>query len=171
MRKQSSVVDENVLSQFVPFGKSCKEFPNKTISDSSFGRVKPKVVLLVLAGCKTLLIMLSNRRLEYAEIDGTVSCGAMSNTKATHCRDQILVNIKEEVLFLALTVGDTIDFAACLKVSSHIPLGVKGARKYAQVDKEFLLRTMKFEHTGATEVGDAYICGISGGEKKRMSIV
>jgi ABC-type multidrug transport system ATPase subunit len=155
----------------VPFGKSCKEFPNKTISDSSFVRVKPKEMLFVLAGCKTLLIMLSSRRLEYAEIIGTASCGAVSSTEATHYHDQIVMNIKEEIIFLALTVGDTIDFAACLKVSSHIPLGVKGARKYAQVDKEFLLRTMKFEHTGATEVGDAYICGISGGEKKRMSIV
>ena len=70
-----------------------------------------------------------SRRLEYAEIDGTVSCGAMSSTESTHYRGQMVMNTEEEGFFSALTVGDTINLAARLKVPFHLPPGVKDAKK------------------------------------------
>lgn len=51
-------------------------------------------MLLVLgnpgAGCTTLLNMLSNRRLGYAEIDGEVMFGSMSSDEAKSYRGQII---------------------------------------------------------------------------------
>jgi ABC-type glutathione transport system ATPase component len=170
-----ALFNENVLSQFLPFGKSSKNIPHKTIIDTSFGCVKPGEMLLVLgrpgAGCTTLLSMLSNRRLGYAEIDGDVSFGAMSSSEAEQFRGQIVMNTEEEIFFPTLTVGDTIDFATRLKVPYQLPDDILSAQEYAEVNKEFLLKAMGIEHTKGTKVGDAYIRGVSGGERKRVSIV
>ncbi|KAH6612411.1 multidrug resistance protein CDR2 [Boeremia exigua] len=170
-----ALFNENVVSQFLPFGKGSQDVSNKTIIDSSFGCVKPGEMLLVLgrpdAGCTSLLNMLSNNRLGYAEIDGEVSFGAMTNVEAEKYRGQIIMNTEEEIFFPALTVSQTIDFATRLRVPHHLPPGVKNAEEYAQINEDFLLSTMGIEHTKGTKVGDAYIRGVSGGERKRVSIV
>lgn len=170
-----AMFNENVLSQFVPFGKSTKNFPNKTIIDSSFGCVKPGEMLLVLgrpgAGCTSLLNILSNRRLGYSEVEGQVSFGTMNHQEAEQYRGQIVMNTEEEIFFPALTVKDTIDFATRLKVPHYLPSGVKDAAEYAQINEGFFLTAMGIEHTKDTRVGDAYIRGVSGGERKRVSIV
>ncbi|KAJ8112457.1 hypothetical protein OPT61_g5176 [Boeremia exigua] len=170
-----ALFNENVLSQLLPFGKSSGDVPNKTIIDSSFGCVKPGEMLLVLgrpdAGCTSLLNMLSNNRLGYAEIDGEVSFGAMSSVEAESYRGQIVMNTEEEIFFPSLTVNETIDFATRLRVPYHLPADVTTAEEYAQINKDFLLSAMGIEHTKGTKVGDAYIRGVSGGERKRVSIV
>lgn len=170
-----AMFNENVLSQFNPFGKSTKNAPNKTIIDSSFGCVKPGEMLLVLgrpgAGCTTLLNILSNRRLGYSEVEGQVSFGSMDHKEAEQYRGQIVMNTEEEIFFPALTVKDTIDFATRLKVPHNLPSGVKDATEYAQINEDFFLKAMGIEHTKDTKVGDAYIRGVSGGERKRVSII
>lgn len=170
-----AMFNENILSQFVPFGKSTKNVPDKTIIDSSFGCVKPGEMLLVLgrpgAGCTSLLNMLSNRRLGYKEVAGQVSFGSMSHQEAEQYQGQIVMNTEEEIFFPALTVKDTVDFATRLKVPHCLPTGVKDAAEYAQLNKDFFLKAMGIEHTKDTKVGDAYIRGVSGGERKRVSIV
>jgi len=170
-----ALFNKNVISQFIPFGKDSKDVPKKTIIDSSFGCVKPGEMLLVLgrpdAGCTSLLSMLSNNRLGYAEVVGEVSFGAMSSVGADDYRGQIIMNTEEEIFFPSLTVGETIDFATRLRVPYHLPEGVKDAEEYAQIQEDFLLSAMGIEHTKGTKVGDAYIRGVSGGERKRVSIV
>jgi ATP-binding cassette subfamily G (WHITE) protein 2 (SNQ2) len=70
-----------------------------------------------------------------------------------------------------MSVGATIDFATRMKVPYHLPPGIKTAEEYAQAYKEFLLKSLGVEHTHDTKVGDEYIRGISGGERKRVSIL
>ncbi|PSN71258.1 multidrug resistance protein CDR2 [Corynespora cassiicola Philippines] len=170
-----ALFNENVLSQFNIFGKRGADVPNKTIIDNSFGCVKPGEMLLVLgrpgAGCTSLLSMLSNRRLGYAEIDGEVNFGSMSSDEAKDYRGQIVMNTEEEIFFPTLSVGNTIDFAARLKVPYNLPSGVQSAEEYVQINKEFLLKSLGIEHTHDTKVGDAFIRGVSGGERKRVSIL
>jgi ABC-type nitrate/sulfonate/bicarbonate transport system ATPase subunit len=170
-----AMFNENVLSQFNPFGKSGKSVPDKTIIDSSSGCVKPGEMLLVLgrpgAGCTSLLSILANRRLGYSKVEGQVSFGSMSHKEAEQYRGQIVMNTEEEIFFPALTVKDTIDFATRLKVPHTLPSGVKDASEYAQINEDFFLKAMGIEHTKDTKVGDAYIRGVSGGERKRVSIV
>lgn len=42
---------------------------------------------------------------------------------------------------------------------------------YARMYKEFLLQSLDMEHTHDTKVGDEFIRGVSGGERKRVSIL
>ncbi|KAF7185841.1 ABC multidrug transporter atrF [Pseudocercospora fuligena] len=170
--------NENVLSQFnIP--KLAKEGrqkpPLKTIVDNSHGCVKPGEMLLVLgrpgAGCTTLLKMLANRRLGYAEVSGSVKYGTMDASEAKQYRGQIVMNTEEELFFPTLTVGQTIDFATRMKVPHHLPGNIKSAEDFQKLNRDFLLRSMGIEHTYDTKVGNEYVRGVSGGERKRVSII
>lgn len=83
--------------------------PLKTIIENSHGCVKPGEMLLVLgrpgAGCTTLLKMLANRRLGYAEVTGDVTWGSLNHKEAEQYRGQIVMNTEEELFFPTLTVG------------------------------------------------------------------
>ncbi|KAK8204125.1 putative Brefeldin A resistance protein [Phyllosticta capitalensis] len=166
---------ENVLSQYNPVKGGPKGKPLKTIIEDSHGCVKPGEMLLVLgrpgAGCTTLLSMLSNRRLGYEEITGDVKFGTLDHKKAKQYRGQIVMNTEEEIFFPALTVGQTIDFATRMKVPAHLPPGVSSPEEYVAKMKDYLLRSMSIEHTHDTKVGNEYIRGVSGGERKRVSII
>ncbi|KAL2811226.1 putative ABC transporter [Aspergillus granulosus] len=167
--------NENVLSQLFPFNKNGKEAQLKTIVEDSYGCVKPGEMLLVLgrpgAGCTTLLSVLANNRLGYEEITGSVNYGSMSAEEARRYRGQIIMNTEEEIFFPTLSVEDTIDFAARMKVPYHLPPGFESQETYVQSYKDFLLRSVGISHTARTKVGDAFIRGVSGGERKRVSIL
>lgn len=167
--------NENVVSQLYPFHKAGKGSQTKTILDNSFGTVRPGEMLLVLgrpgAGCTTLLNVLSNNRLGYKEITGDVKFGTMTPDEAESYRGQIIMNTEEEIFYPMLTVEDTINFAARNKVPRHLPPGVTTAEQYVEENKDFLLRLADIPHTAHTRVGDAYTRGVSGGERKRVSIL
>jgi len=167
--------NENVLSQLFPFHKDSKGAPLKTIIENSYGCVKPGEMLLVLgrpgAGCTTLLSVLANNQLGYQEVTGDINYGSMSAVEAKQYRGQIIMNTEEEIFFPTLTVEDTIDFAARMKVPYQLPPGIRTHEEYAQVYKDFLLRSVGISHTARTKVGDAFIRGVSGGERKRVSIL
>ncbi|KAL4990726.1 ABC-2 type transporter-domain-containing protein [Aspergillus falconensis] len=173
-----AAVQENFLSQFnVP--KLAKESRNKpplrTILDNSHGCVKPGEMLLVLgrpgSGCTTLLKMLANQRLGYKSIEGDVRYGSMTAKEAEQYRGQIVMNTEEELFFPSLTVGETMDFATRLKVPFRLPNGVESPEAYREEYKKFLLQSMGISHTVGTKVGNEFIRGVSGGERKRVSII
>ncbi|KIX03169.1 uncharacterized protein Z518_06720 [Rhinocladiella mackenziei CBS 650.93] len=176
--RSDASIQENTLSQFnLPklFEESRRETPLKTILHGSHGCVKPGEMLLVLgrpgSGCTTLLKMLANRRGGYPSVSGEVWYGSMSHLEAKHYRGQIVMNTEEELFFPTLTVGQTIDFATRLKVPFHIPNGVQSAKEYQQQAKDFLLESMGIAHTSDTKVGNEFVRGVSGGERKRVSII
>ncbi|KFZ23491.1 hypothetical protein V502_02029 [Pseudogymnoascus sp. VKM F-4520 (FW-2644)] len=172
-----AAVNENFLTQF-NIQQHIRDFryrpPQKTILDSSFGCVKPGEMLLVLgspgSGCTTLLKMLSNRREGYASIKGDVWFGSMTHDEAKQYRGQIVMNTEEEVFFPTLTVGQTLDFATRLKIPFHLPGGFASRDQYQREFRDFILESMGIEHTRNTKVGDEYVRGVSGGERKRVSI-
>jgi ABC-type multidrug transport system ATPase subunit/ABC-type multidrug transport system permease subunit len=166
--------NENVLSQFNPFHKNAKG-DLKTIVKSSHGCVKPGEMLLVLgrpgAGCTTLLNVLANNRRGYEEVSGDVKFGTISSKDAQVYSGQIVMNTEEEVFFPTLSVQNTIDFATRMKSPRHLPTGIQTQEQYAQEYKKFLLESVGISHTAKTKVGDAFIRGVSGGERKRVSIL
>lgn len=106
-------INENFLSQFNLFqqlkqGRGAAA-SMKTIIDKSHGHVSPGEMLLVIgrpgAGCTSLLNVLSNRRVGFAEIEGNVSFGAMDHTEAEKYSGHIVMNSEEEVFFPTLTVS------------------------------------------------------------------
>jgi ABC-type multidrug transport system ATPase subunit len=95
----------------------------------------------------------------------------MTAEEAKTYRGQIVMNTEEELFFPALTVAQTQDFATRLKVPFTLPQGVTSNEEMRVQTRDFLLRSMGIEHTVDTKVGDAFIRGVSGGERKRVSII
>jgi ABC-type multidrug transport system ATPase subunit len=173
-----AAVNENMISQFnIP--QLIRDFrrkpPLKSILSESHGCVKPGEMLLVLgrpgSGCTTLLKMLSNRREGYKSIKGDVRFGNMDASEAEKYNGQIVMNTEEELFYPRLTVGQTMDFATRMKVPFHLPDGTKNAAEYTAETKQFLLESMGIAHTADTKVGNEFVRGVSGGERKRVSII
>lgn len=173
-----AAVKENMISQFnVP--QLIKDFrrkpPLKSILSNSHGCVKPGEMLLVLgrpgSGCTTLLKMLANRREGYKNITGDVRFGNMTPEEASRYQGQIVMNTEEELFYPRLTVGQTMEFATKLKVPYHLPGEGKSVAEYTAETKQFLLESMGIAHTVDTKVGNEFVRGVSGGERKRVSII
>jgi ATP-binding cassette subfamily G (WHITE) protein 2 (SNQ2) len=74
-------------------------------------------------------------------------------------------------------VGDTLSFALRMNTPAphaRLPKEEGGPpltpKEYELKSRGELLKVFGLEHTVDTKVGDAYIRGVSGGEKKRVSI-
>jgi ATP-binding cassette subfamily G (WHITE) protein 2 (SNQ2) len=169
-----STINENAVSQFnfVQRINEMRQSPSlRTIVDASHGCVKPGEMLLVLgrpgAGCTTLLKVLANRRAGYASVEGDVKFGSLDHDQAAQYRGQIVMNTEEELFFPSLTAGQTLDFATRMKV----PADATNPADYQRQTREFLLKAMGIEHTRDTRVGNEFVRGVSGGERKRVSII
>lgn len=170
--------NENVVSQF-NLPQNIKEgrqgLPLNTIIDDCHGCVKPGEMLLVLgrpgSGCTTLLKMLANRRNGYAEVNGDVHFGSMTAKEAEQYRGQIVMNTEEELFFPTLTVKQTMDFATRMKVPYHKFSDQRSDKEFQQEYRDFLLKSMGITHTAGTKVGNEFVRGVSGGERKRVSII
>ncbi|KAB8228243.1 ABC-2 type transporter-domain-containing protein [Aspergillus alliaceus] len=178
-KSTEATVNENVFSQLNIFSRLQQHrqgIPLKTILHQSHGCVKPGEMLLVLgrpgSGCTTLLKMLANRRAGYEEVEGDVWYGSMRHDEAAeNYSGQIVMNTEEEIFFPTLTVGQTMDFATRLKVPSHLPSDLESGDAYRADMKKFLLESLRISHTAETKVGNEYVRGVSGGERKRVSIL
>ncbi|KAG4436662.1 hypothetical protein IFR05_007841 [Cadophora sp. M221] len=171
--------NENVMSQFLPEklkgGGGAGQESLRTIIHESHGCVKPGEMLLVLgrpgAGCTSLLKVLSNRRTGFAEVEGQVNFGSLNPQEATKYRGQIVMNTEQELFFPTLTVGETIDFATRMKTPKTAAPGFASPEDARVGSRDFLLKLLGISHTFDTKVGNEFIRGVSGGERKRVSII
>ena len=62
------------------------------------------------------------------------------------------------------------DFATRLKVPETLPSDAQDPEEYRKKYKQFLMDSMGISHTEGTKVGNEFIRGVSGGERKRVSI-
>lgn len=172
-----TTIQENALSQFnIPrlAQESRHKPPLRTILHNSHGCVKAGEMLLVLgrpgSGCTTLLKILANQREGYSDVAGDVYYGSMPASDATRYRGQIVMNTDEELFFPSLTVAQTMDFATRLKVSSQQIGNLKSVKQLQKENRDALLESMGILHTSNTKIGNEFIRGVSGGERKRVSI-
>lgn len=175
---QDGMIHENFFSQFnIPqkIRESRQPENMRTILDSSHGCVKPGEMLLVVgrpgSGCTTLLKLLANKRSGFAEVDGDVHFGNLLPKDADKYRGQIVMNTEDEIFFPTLTVAQTMDFATKMKIPDEAVRHPSNEQEYQQGIRDFLLRSMGIEHTYDTKVGNEYVRGVSGGERKRVSII
>lgn len=139
------------------------------------GFAKPGELVLVLgrpgAGCSTFLKAITNQRHSFISVDGEVSYGGVSAQEAMkRYTGEILYNQEDDVHHATLTVGQTLDFALSLKTPGKL-LPDESRKDFRQQVSDLLLRMFNIEHTRNTKVGNAFIRGVSGGERKRVSIV
>lgn len=175
---QNGMIQENFFSQFNILQKikeSRQPKSIRTILETSHGCVKPGEMLLVIgrpgAGCTTLLKLLANKRSGFAGIEGDVRFGNLSPKEAAKYRGQIVMNTEDEIFFPTLTVAQTMNFATKMKIPDKAVRNPPSEKEYQQQMRDFLLRSMGIEHTHDTKVGNEYVRGVSGGERKRVSII
>lgn len=139
------------------------------------GLVRAGEMLVVLgppgSGCSTLLKTIAGETHGYQLDQGSrVSYQGISwQDMHKHFRGEAIYTAEQDVHFPQLTVGDTLYFAARARAPKYIPGGV-GVREYATHMRDVIMSTFGIRHTINTKVGNEYIRGVSGGERKRVSI-
>lgn len=150
--------------------------PVRTIIDDFSGCIKPGEMLLVLArpggGASTFLKVIGNQRFGYEEITGTVTYGGTdAKEMAKKYRSEVLYNPEDDLHYATLKVKDTLKFA--LRTRTPGKASRKDGESRNDYVQEFLRVVSKLfwiEHTMNTKVGNEFVRGVSGGEKKRVSI-
>ncbi|TFK52827.1 hypothetical protein OE88DRAFT_1711701 [Heliocybe sulcata] len=148
--------------------------PVREIIDGFHGVVQPGEMLLVLgrpgSGCSTLLKTLANQRDEYYAVEGEVRYDAFSPEDIKrYYRGDVQYCPEDDIHFPTLTVEETLYFASKTR-TPRTRLGNMSRKEYTQHFVDVLLTVFGLRHTRKTLVGDASIRGVSGGEKKRVSI-
>ncbi|VDB90213.1 unnamed protein product [Peniophora sp. CBMAI 1063] len=156
-------------------------FPKKNVVTSTIlhkqsGVAKPGEMVLVLgtpgSGCTTFLKAIANQRAEYASIDGDVKyAGISADEMAKYYKGEVVYNEEDDLHIATLTVAQTLSFALSLKTpgpKNRLP-GVS-RKEFQQEVLQMLLKMLNIQHTANTLVGDEFVRGVSGGERKRVSI-
>jgi ATP-binding cassette subfamily G (WHITE) protein 2 (SNQ2) len=121
------------------------------------------------SGCSTFLKALSNKRDEFRWVHGEVHYDALLPEEVTkHFRGDVTYCAEDDIHFPTLTVSQTIRFAARVRAPSN-RLGSTRI-EYANHATELLMTLFGLQHAKDTPIGDAIVHGISGGEKRRVSI-
>ncbi|KAG8863780.1 hypothetical protein FRB96_007617 [Tulasnella sp. 330] len=142
------------------------------------GVVKAGEMLLVVgrpgSGCTTFLKAVSGITQGYAGVDGEVKYGNMTQRDIKPYKSQVIFNSEDDIHFPSLLVGQTLDFALRNNTPRVRPPTEDGKHlteeEYQEKERADLLRIFGLEHTIDTKVGNAYVRGVSGGERKRTSI-
>ena len=153
------------------YGKKGREFD---ILRNFRGVAKPGEMVLVLgrpgSGCTSFLKVIANQRFGYTGIDGEVLYGHYdSKTFAQRFRGEAVYNGEDDIHNPTLTVGQTLGFALDVKTPGKRPSGMS-KKEFKQRVINLLLKMFNIEHTINTVVGNPFMRGVSGGERKRVSI-
>jgi ABC-type multidrug transport system ATPase subunit len=84
-------------------------------------------------------------------------------------RGEVLYNAEVDTHLPHLTVGDTLTFAARAAATTYTPAGLS-KKEVSRMLRDVVMATFGISHTVNTRVGDDYVRGVSGGERKRVSI-
>ncbi|CRK16621.1 hypothetical protein BN1708_002878 [Verticillium longisporum] len=132
------------------------------------GAVRPGEILLVLgrpgSGCSTLLKTLANHRAEYSAVDGEVYYGPLpAAEQEARFRGEVVYCEEDDRHFPTLTVWQTLWFALATKTRRRAAWTIP-------VVLDAFLAMFGIDHTRDTLVGDEHVRGVSGGERKRVSL-
>ena len=84
-------------------------------------------------------------------------------------KGDIVYNQENEKHFPHLTVGETLKFAAAARTPSARVLGVP-RKTFSSYMAKIVMNIFGLSHTNNTKVGNDFVRGVSGGERKRVSI-
>jgi len=136
-----------------------------------FTQLRPCLVVLGRpgSGCTTFLKALANRRKEYHGVHGDVSYDSISPAEVhRRYRGDVQYCPEDDIHFPTLTVEQTLKFAATTR-TPHCR-GNETRDQFADSVVDILTTVFGLRHVRKTPVGDHTLRGVSGGEKKRVSI-
>ncbi|KAF5374350.1 hypothetical protein D9758_004563 [Tetrapyrgos nigripes] len=148
--------------------------PRKRILEGFEGVVWPGEMLLVLgrpsAGCSTFLKTLSCQTHSFSAVEGSIHLGPFNASEiSSHLRGDVTYCPEDDIHFPTLTVQQTLSFAATTRTPRTLgecPTPQKFRNQFVDV----LQNMLGLSHTRNTVVGNEALRGISGGEKKRVSV-
>ncbi len=149
--------------------------PKRQILHNIQGLIKSGELVAVLgkpgSGCSTFLKTVAGQLngLELGENAVINFSGIAQDQMRHHFRGEIKYNPERESHFPHLTVGQTLRFAAAL-CAPHDSLVNLSRSEFAGNRVSDIMRTYELGHTEHTKVGDEFIRGVSGGERKKVSI-
>ncbi|TEA17298.1 ZEB2-regulated ABC transporter 1 [Colletotrichum sidae] len=159
------------LGEHFSFGK--KE--PKRILNSFDGLLKSGELLIVLgrpgSGCSTLLKTMTGELQGLSlDHDSVIHYNGIPQKKMMkEFKGETVYNQEVDKHFPHLTVGQTLEFAAAVRTPSTRPMGLtrEEVHKHAA---QVVMAVCGLSHTYNTKVGNDFIRGVSGGERKRVSI-
>lgn len=157
-----------ILRRFFPSLHFGKRPPTRDLIHDFSGAVRDGEMMLVLgrpgAGCTTFLKAIANDRSAFTEVLGEVSYGGISaEDQHKYFRGEVNYNPEDDQHFPSLTVWQTLKFSLMNKTT-------KRDRASIPIVVEALMKMFGISHTKNTLVGNEYVRGVSGGERKRVSI-
>lgn len=157
-----------LITRFVPVLNFNKAPPLRTLTNDFTGVARPGEMMLVLgrpgSGCSTFLKAIANKRDGFISVTGDVSYGGISaGEQRKHYRGEVSYNPEDDQHLPTLNVWQTLKFSLLNKTKK---------REKGEIDIiiDALLKMFGITHTAKTLVGNEMVRGISGGERKRVSI-
>jgi len=123
------------------------------------------------SGCSTFLKTITGETHGF-NVDENSSLnyqGIPAEKMHSHYRGEAIYTAEVDVHFPMLTVGDTLTFAARARAPQHIPGGID-RNTFADTLRDAMMATFGISHTRNTRVGNDFVRGVSGGERKRVTI-
>ncbi|KAI8649633.1 ABC transporter CDR4 [Fusarium keratoplasticum] len=173
---------ETVVSSLrVPFVKAARAFfgrrptARRRILHGFNGLLLSGELLLVLgrpgSGCSTFLKTISGHLGGLTlEPESNIRYRGLSfEDMIQHHRGEVCYNQEVDKHFPHLTVGETLSFAAAARAPRHRPHGLSRS-EFIDVVVNVILAVFGLKNTRHTKVGDNFVRGVSGGERKRVSI-
>lgn len=157
-----------IITNFFPAMRLGRHKQTRILINDFSGVVKDGEMMLVLgrpgSGCSTFLKAIANNRENYAVVEGDISYGGIpADKQKKHFRGEVIYNPEDDSHMADLNVWQTLKFALTNKTR-------KKEKHDIPVILEALLKMFGISHTKYTKVGDEYVRGVSGGERKRVSI-
>jgi len=142
----------------------------KTILDGLSGYAQPAAVLAIMgssgSGKTTALKMLSFRNDQPGEMNGTLKVNGQELQGAEHglFSRKVAFVMQDDLVMETQTPREAIAFSAALR----LPIAVGRAERKDLVDS--IIAVLRLERCADTLIGNSASGGISGGERKRVSI-
>ncbi|KAG7694129.1 hypothetical protein KL948_003099 [Ogataea haglerorum] len=122
------------------------------------------------SGCSTLLKALSGETQTYIGTSGEVIYNGISQADMMkYFKNQVIYNPELDVHYPYLTVEQTMNFAIGCK-TPKIRIDNLSRSEYIRTIKDLYLTLYGLKHVEKTLVGNDFVRGISGGQRKRVSI-
>ncbi|KAF7198131.1 ABC multidrug transporter atrI [Pseudocercospora fuligena] len=151
-----------------------KKTPRHILHDFN-GIMKSGELLIVLgrpgSGCSTFLKTITGQMhgLNLDEGSEIHYNGIPQKQMIKEFKGEVIYNQEVDKHFPHLTVGETLEHAAALRTPQHRPLDVKRQEVVKHVT-QVVMAVYGLSHTYNTKVGNDFVRGVSGGERKRVSI-
>lgn len=155
--------------------KKNSNVPLRNIIQNCTGVVESGEMLFVVgrpgAGCSTFLKSLTGETEAFVSVDGDFSYDGLEQHEMMEKYKGYVIYCPElDFHFPKITVKETIDFALKCK-TPRVRVDNMSRQEYVDNLRDLWCTVFGLRHTYATKVGNDFVRGVSGGERKRVSLV